>query len=100
MPRRKDLSAQEFNQQLALHAFAEVRRGLFVDLRDPARPRPLIDAITAGRRISRSATLAALLEARAVRLTAAQAAAARQAERERVAAAIAPVALPPPRAEL
>ncbi len=97
---RKDLSAADFNAQLAANSFAEIRRGQFVDLRDPRKPRQLTDAVTRGYRMSRKDTLAALLKARAERLATAAAAAAAQLERERVAAAIAPVALPPARAEL
>lgn len=98
---RADLSAADFAHQLKLHHFADMR-GEYLDLGGPyGQPRGgRIAPVMAGRRVHRKATLAALLKSRAERVAVAEAETARKAEQERIAGLIAPVAVPPPRADL
>lgn len=99
MPRPTDLTAKDFDQQLKLHGFFHVRaERRFADLRAKGCPRT--DAVMRGKRLDRQGTLDALLAARKARQDALAAAEAAQAERERVAALIAPKALPAARASL
>lgn len=100
MPRRparpKDLSAPEFRAELKRLGFLRLSlQGSFCDIRAKNCPRTM--PVMAGRRVNRRATLEALLADRRSRQAASDVAEAAQAERERIAATIAPVALTPPR---
>ncbi|MBW7966770.1 phospholipase [Bradyrhizobium sp. BR 10261] len=98
-PSSPDLSATDFALQLKLHGFLHLRaEGRFADVRAKGCPRT--DPILRGKRIDRQATLDALLRDRKARQDAAAAAEGLQIERERVAARIAPQALPAARAGL
>ncbi|WP_262048631.1 phospholipase [Bradyrhizobium sp. Bra78] len=99
MPRPTDLSAAAFDQQLKLLGFFQIRaEGRFADVRAKGCPRT--EPVMRGKRLDRQATLNALLAARKSRQDAASAAEAAQVERERIAAQIAPAALPAARAAL
>ncbi|MCW2086694.1 UNVERIFIED_ORG: hypothetical protein M2193_008869 [Bradyrhizobium japonicum] len=99
MPRPLDLSAAAFDQQLKLHGFFQIRaERRFADVRAKGCPRT--EPVMRGKRLDRQATLDALLRDRKARQDAAAAAEAVQIERERIAAMIAPPALPAARASL
>ncbi|MFK4622535.1 hypothetical protein ABIF50_005841 [Bradyrhizobium diazoefficiens] len=99
MPRPNDLTAAAFDQQLKLHGFFHIRaEGRFADVRAKGCPRT--EPVMRGKRLNRQATLDALLTDRKARQDAAAAADAVQIERERIAALIAPAALPAARAGL
>lgn len=99
MPRPTDLSAADFALQLRLHGFMQLRaEGRFADVRAKGCPRT--EPVMRGKRLNRQATLDALLTDRKARQDAAAAAEAVQIERERIAALIAPAALPAARASL
>lgn len=99
MPRSNDLSAADFALQLRLHGFMQLRaEGRFADVRAKSCPRT--EPVMRGKRLDRQATLDALLKDRKARQDAAAAAEAAQIERERIAALIAPPALPAARASL
>ncbi|MBR1170509.1 phospholipase [Bradyrhizobium liaoningense] len=99
MSRITDLSAKDFDAQLKLHGFFQVRaENRFADVRIKGMPRT--EPVMRGRRIDRLATLEALLAARKAHHDAAAAAEAVQIERERIAETIAPTALPAARAGL
>jgi hypothetical protein len=99
VPRPTDLTASAFDQQLKLHGFFHIRaEGRFADARAKGCPRT--EPVLRGKRIDRKATLDALIAARKGRQDALATAEAAQIERERVAALIAPRALPAARAGL
>lgn len=99
VPRPTDLSAADFVLQLRLHGFMHLRaEGRFADVRAKGCPRT--EPVMRGRRLDRQATLDALQRDRKARQDAAAAAEAVQIERERIAALIAPAALPAARAGL
>ena len=94
-----DLSAADFALQLKLHGFLHLRaEGRFADVRAKGCPRT--EPVMRGKRLNRQATLHSLLKARKARQDAAAAQEAAQAERERVAGLIAPLAIPGARAGL
>lgn len=96
--RRKsnDLSAREFRLELKRHGFLWLSlERQFSDIR--ARGCPRTEPVMRGARIDRRASLAALFADREARRLAAERAAAEKAEREAVAARLAPQSVPPAR---
>lgn len=102
MPRTPDLSPIEFRHALLDHGFAYLGAAvdLYVDLRFPKPGHYLASVRDSRRRILRRETLDALLADRATSETAKKAADAVRMRQEKIAATIAPVALPPIRANL
>lgn len=97
-----DLSPKEFRDALIDNGFAFLGRAVdkYVDIRAP-RPGRLYEPIrNAKRQTLRRETLAALLGARAEIVEAQRLIRAENERRQRIAATIAPVALPPCRADL
>lgn len=99
MPRKPaDLSAAEFNRQIKLQGFAAVgATGGFIDLTRKGEQLQRLEGVREGRGLKRRETLAALLAGRAKRKAADARVDRARAKRERIAAAIAPVAVSPVR---
>lgn len=100
LPRTADLSPKEFRDAVIDNGFAWLGRSTdrFIDIRHPRRG--TLKAVTAGGKILRRETFAALLTARTTAEIEKALAAAERARVERIAASIAPTALPPCRADL
>jgi hypothetical protein len=100
MPRASDLSPKQFRDAVIDNGFAYLGRSIdaYIDIRHPKRG--TIKPVTAGKQTLRRETFAALLAARTTAEIEKTLAAAERARTEAVAAAIAPSALPPCRADL